>query len=133
MLTPPQSVGASKTPVLEAASAFISISNGLITMDVALVAACGILLRIPEKFSVDVMDWIVAIAALYLASLAIFLGYRFQIGVASEMATSLPLFGSIMRGLELQSLLSLFAASTLLGLTLDRFRRHHLASKTRKK
>lgn len=119
----PAMLGDDTTNRIEAADHFIAASASLGGVAMALVAAAGVLLRVPESMKPDRVDWALAMAAVTLAASAIFLAYRFQIAVASAVAVERFEVRRVIELIKGEGMATLLSAGCLVALTLDRFGR----------
>lgn len=114
------------------ASTLTSLSMALLSVDVALMAAVGVVITLADRMKADIVDWALASITIVCAASSILCTYRFQIDLSSQLATDRIDFKlGLTSALEGAAILLLTAATTLIALAVDRF--HRTASQGRKR
>lgn len=103
-----------------AATLFVSISGYLGTLALALIVGSGFLILSKERRGPDWVHWTLALGVAGAAMLSIFLGFRFQTDVASQLSLYHLDAPRIMTSFAFQAAFVLAAASILIAFAVDR-------------
>lgn len=99
---------------------FVAVSGYLGTIAVALVVGSAILIQLREGGKADSVKWALALAGALAAMLSIFLGFRFQTDVATQLSVHHLNVPAIISGFRFQAIFLMVSAAFLTGLAVDR-------------